>query len=373
MNNPARNNVVQASDLQCANAGNVAQASSLQCANADNVAQASSLQRANAGNVAQASDLQCANADNVAQASSLQGPDRHTEAAPEDPGTAGAQTGETKSRQDACATRSPQSTQDACATRGPQSRQDACATPIQQRHRGARPIQGQEDGPSDSGSLDSLPDALPQRPKLLSGTHDRGYLPHWKDAGATYFVTFRLAGTLPKTLLDKFEAERNELVTRARRSGTKPSHAEEQKLRELPSRKIDEYIDAGHGECRLAHADIAKLVSGALRHFAGKRYDLHAWVLMPNHVHVVLTPLGNHSLSAILHSWKSYTATKANEILDRRGQSFWQRESYDHLIRDEDEFFRHCEYTIQNPVSAGLCRRPEDWPHSSAARPKSSA
>lgn len=107
-------------------------------------------------------------------------------------------------------------------------------------------------------------------------------------------------------------------------------------------------------------------MANALAHFVGQRYELHAWTIMPNHVHVVVTPLRNHTLSDILQSWKSYTATKANRLLDRAGQSFWQRESYDHLVRDEKELERVCTYTINNPVRAGLCERAEDWRFGSA-------
>jgi hypothetical protein len=87
---------------------------------------------------------------------------------------------------------------------------------------------------------------------------------------------------------------------------------------------------------------------------------------MPNHVHAVLTPKGPYTLSSILHSWKSFTANKANSILGREGQSFWQRESYDHLVRDEDDFIRVCNYTLNNPVKAGLCHKAEEWLLSSA-------
>ena len=78
---------------------------------------------------------------------------------------------------------------------------------------------------------------------------------------------------------------------------------------------------------------------------------------MPNHVHVVFRPIGNHQLAAILHSWKSYTANAANRILKRTG-SFWQREYYDHLIRNEEDFLRIVRYVMNNPVKAGL----RDWP-----------
>lgn len=212
-----------------------------------------------------------------------------------------------------------------------------------------------------------------QRPELLDGTHDRRYLPHWKAEGATYFVTFRLAGTLPKTVLDEFETEREALADRAEKSGRKLSVVEENRLRELYSENIDAYLDAGHGDCWLGRPEVAPLVAESLQHFAGERYDLHAWTIMPNHVHVVLTPFEQHTLSEVLHSWKSYTGTKANAILGRSGGSLWQRESYDHLVRNEEEFTRVCEYTVQNPVTAGLCKQVEDWRFGSVFVPQASS
>lgn len=212
-----------------------------------------------------------------------------------------------------------------------------------------------------------------RRAELLDGTHDRRYLPHWKAEGATYFVTFRLAGTLPKTILDEFETERAELADRAEKGGRKLSAEDKNRLRKLYSAKIDAYLDAGHGECWLGRPQVAHLVADSLRHFVAKRYDLNAWTIMPNHVHVVLTPFERQTLSEILHSWKSYTGTKANAFLGRSRESLWQRESYDHLVRDENEFSRVCEYTVQNPVTAGLCKRAEDWRFGSIFVPQASS
>jgi REP element-mobilizing transposase RayT len=93
---------------------------------------------------------------------------------------------------------------------------------------------------------------------------------------------------------------------------------------------------------------------------------------MPNHVHVVMTPLSDYSVVQIVHSWKSYTATHANRLLDRRG-AFWQEDYFDRLIRDEPHFIAAVRYVEENPVTAGLCAAPEEWPFSSARGPRSSA
>ena len=92
---------------------------------------------------------------------------------------------------------------------------------------------------------------------------------------------------------------------------------------------------------------------------------------MPNHVHAVLHPLAGWTLSKILKGWKGYTAHEANQLLQRTGNSFWQSESYDHLIRDDEDMHRCCHYTTMNPLNAKLCQRPEDWKWSSAYRPPS--
>ena len=102
--------------------------------------------------------------------------------------------------------------------------------------------------------------------------------------------------------------------------------------------------------------NIARIVPEALLHFDGQRYWLHAWSVMPNHVHVVMEPIADHKLSDILHSWKSFTAKAANKILRRKGE-FWQPESYDHLIRDQEDFNHAVAYVLSNPIKAGLY----DW------------
>jgi REP element-mobilizing transposase RayT len=202
-------------------------------------------------------------------------------------------------------------------------------------------------------------------PHLLSGYHTRGYLPHLKVEGGTYWVTLRLHDSLPLEVLAKMEEERKEWEKQQRVKKIAPKELAEQWKR-LYSMRMQAYLDAGMGACWLKRDDVGELVAKAIRFFEGKRYDLHAWVVMPNHGHAMVTPREKWTLGSILHSWKSYTATEANRILGRVGEPFWQQESYDHLVRDDKEFYLICEYTIKNPVGAGLCAKPEDWKFSSA-------
>jgi len=211
---------------------------------------------------------------------------------------------------------------------------------------------------------------------LRSGIHHRGYLPHVKRDGAAYFVTFRLADSLPKEVMLRFLAERAE---RLRRLGAREQDSlcqaqagrSEDTLEAIERdhrRKAERHLDQGIGACHLRRPDVATMVSDALRHFHGQHYLLDDWVVMPNHVHLILWPMPNFTLSEILKSRKQFTATKANCLLRRTGQTFWQAESFDHWIRDDDEKSRIRRYIRANPVKAGLCASPEEWRWGSAWR-----
>lgn len=147
---------------------------------------------------------------------------------------------------------------------------------------------------------------------LRSGIHTRGYLPHIKREGASYFVTFRLADSLPKEVLLKYQAERAARLQRlnaqqefSKKPGTTlPKSETLDEIERDYFRKLEAYLDKGVGACRLKRTDIAELVANALRFFAGQRNRLDAWVVMPNHVHAVFWPMPSHTLSQIAHSWK---------------------------------------------------------------------
>jgi putative transposase len=209
--------------------------------------------------------------------------------------------------------------------------------------------------------------ALHERPDpLIGGFHFRGVLPHVKKEGGTYFVTFRQAGTLPKEVLLRFKQERDAILQQALAAKRPLTWHEQDELFRWYSSRVDKYLDAGHGVCYLRNPELADLVAGAIRFFAGQRYELLAWVVMPNHAHIVVWPRPGHTLSDILHSWKSFTSHQINKLLPAKVVPFWQSESYEHLIRDDDDLHRCCHYTLMNPVNARLCVHPEDWPWSNA-------
>lgn len=216
------------------------------------------------------------------------------------------------------------------------------------------------------GTTTAMPDAEPPN-HLLTGFHSRGALPHLKCEGSTYFVVFRQAGTLPRDLVVRLKQERDAIVQHAEAARRPLTWHEQEELFRWYSHRVDKYLDSGHGACHLRQPAFADLVANAIRFFDGQRYELRAWVVMPNHAHVVVRPMPGHTLSEILHSWKSFTSHKINERLPEKVVPFWQGESYDHLICDDEDLHRCCHYTAMNPVNAGLCARPEDWAWSSAA------
>jgi REP element-mobilizing transposase RayT len=199
----------------------------------------------------------------------------------------------------------------------------------------------------------------------VDGYHERNELPHLKRRGATYFVTTRLAGTLPAQIIADLKAERARLIEDSQRERRPLSWHEQRRMLEWYSERVDSLLDSGIGHCWLAKREIAELVIASLCHFDRERYELHSWVIMPNHVHLLITPIGDVSLSRILQSWKTFTALRANRLLKRVGETFWQRESYDHVIRDNDELRRIRNYIECNPVKAGLCDLAEQWRWSS--------
>ncbi len=133
---------------------------------------------------------------------------------------------------------------------------------------------------------------------------------------------------------------------------------------------MDRLLDqAGTGPLLLRQPEIAQVVLDSMNcGFELGHYELHSWVIMPNHVHLLINP--QVSLSDLLRSLKGTTGRRANLLLGRTGEPFWQDESFDHLVRDRDEFAKIRRYIENNPVAAGLVAAPEEYPWSSAGRPE---
>jgi REP element-mobilizing transposase RayT len=175
---------------------------------------------------------------------------------------------------------------------------------------------------------------------------------------------------LPREVLLRFEAERAARLRTchtAQAAGRLVTDTEETIIRDF-HRAVERYLDQGAGACHLRRPEIADLVVGALKYFHEQRYLFREWVVMPNHVHVLLWPMPNHLLGQIVKSWKQFTSLRVKRMLGLPGGRFWQPESFDHWVRNDEEGARIANYIRHNPVEARLCARPEDWRWSSAWR-----
>jgi REP element-mobilizing transposase RayT len=178
------------------------------------------------------------------------------------------------------------------------------------------------------------------------GWNERGYLPHRDEPGLTQFVTFHLADSFPETLRSEWDHFSKIEDDRKRRA------------------EMEAYLDKGRGECRLRRVDIAQIVENNFRQFAIGRYELRAWVLMPNHVHV-LFKVGKVPMSEIVREWKKHTGRLVNKMLGKQG-GFWAEDYFDVFMRDAEHERRTVRYIENNPTKARLVRDPKKWPWSSA-------
>jgi REP element-mobilizing transposase RayT len=191
--------------------------------------------------------------------------------------------------------------------------------------------------------------------KEFRGWHERGYLPHRDEPGLTQFVTFRLVDTFPKSLRSEWTHLWSIEDDRERRT------------------EIERYLDRGRGECHLRRPEIAKLVEENFLRFSscesgsqnpGLRYTLHAWCIMPNHVHVLFKVEGA-SMAEIVGGWKTHTAKLANRIVGRTGP-FWDEDYFDTFMRNDEHAKATVRYIENNPVKALLVRDAKQWQWSSA-------
>lgn len=173
-----------------------------------------------------------------------------------------------------------------------------------------------------------------------------GNLPHWEQGPVWYFVTFRLADALPVAVVREIQLQRE--AWHRTHDCKNLSRDQITDYHRLFSERYNRLLDAGGGACVLREPRNADIVQCALQFFAGRRYVLDEYVVMPNHVHVLVKPLPGHGLVDILHSWKSYTANQLNRRLGRTGQ-LWQHESYDHIVRNDRAMDAIRRYIRENP------------------------
>lgn len=178
---------------------------------------------------------------------------------------------------------------------------------------------------------------------VKSDWSSRGYLPDYDPPGGRQHIIFRLADSLPSRVMDGIRAA--------------PA------VHRLAA--AESSLDAGYGSRALADARVASIVSDALAHFDGERYRLLAWCIMPNHVHLLVERFPSWPIAIHVRTWKSFSARRANGLIGAAG-ALWARDYFDRAMRTDDQTERTSVYIETNPVAAGLCAHPEDWPWSSA-------
>ena len=185
----------------------------------------------------------------------------------------------------------------------------------------------------------------------------RRHLPHWAQPGCTYFVTFRLGDSLPVVTLDRWRAERTTwLRAHGLQDPAEVVQLPEPERREFHrhfNRRLQEYLDAGEGSCLLRDPRFSSIVASALLFFDTKRCALGDFVVMPNHVHLLVTPFPGWKLTDLLRGWKRFSASEINKLREAQG-SLWMDENFDHAVRNREQLDYFRRYIVENPRKARL-------------------
>ncbi|MBX2979769.1 MAG: transposase [Flavobacteriales bacterium] len=169
----------------------------------------------------------------------------------------------------------------------------------------------------------------------LETVRTRRNLPHWSQEGKLYFVTWRLADSLPQKALKQIEADRKAWY--GQYGGTSIADLEPSVRKEwyrLFDQRVQLWLDAGHGSCILRKPEAKRIMADALHHFHDKRYHLGSFAIAGNHVHVLVAPHPTVELSSVIHSWKSFTSNAINKALGRTGR-LWMDEYFDRILRNQ--------------------------------------
>ena len=187
-------------------------------------------------------------------------------------------------------------------------------------------------------------------------------LPHWAQAGSVVFITWRTSDSMPKSIIERWRAERNRWLVAHDIDPTRKGW--KMRVQQLPPELMLEYherfttrwhdeLDACHGSCVLERPEIAEIVTNSLLHFDGDRYEMLDFVIMPNHVHLMATLSDRQAMLDQCDSWKHFTAREINRQLGTQGR-FWQQDAFDHLVRHGGQFRRLRDYIANNPAKAKL-------------------
>ena len=200
---------------------------------------------------------------------------------------------------------------------------------------------------------DDMPFKPFNREAVVTG-HEQGNLPHWRQPGTTYFITSRLADSIPAPLRDEWLSRRKAWLARHRVADSEllPEDLRNEFHRQFTA-EFHKLLDAGHGECLLARAECSEILIARLFAGHGTAYFLDAWVIMPNHIHALVEPARCSLLGEIVRSWKGGSSREINLALGRQGP-LWQKEPYDHIVRSEAQLEHYRRYIAENPFKTGL-------------------
>ncbi len=187
-------------------------------------------------------------------------------------------------------------------------------------------------------------------PKFSTLTRTRRNLPHWQCESAIYWVTFRLADSLPQGKLRAWSEERDIWLKFHPEPWSNEDWAE---YNERFGERMEAWLDAGYGECVLAKPEIREIVKKCMFRFDGERLHIHSAVIMPNHVHALIAPISEHDIVDLLFGMKNASAREVNRMLGKTGQ-FWMHESYDHIVRSPKQYLHYLCYIAENPKKAHL-------------------
>ncbi|MFO0789771.1 MAG: transposase [Pirellulales bacterium] len=186
-------------------------------------------------------------------------------------------------------------------------------------------------------------------------------LPHWAQAGTLCFITWRTADSLPVDVRRRLADERAKVLSDVglnvagdwRRELTKLPVQERDSVQWKLFAAWDGELDRAAGECVLKRPELSLIVANSLLHFDGQRHELTDFVVMPNHVHLLVAFHEEEMLAKQCASWKRFTSRDIHQALARHGE-FWQVDQFDHLVRSEEEFLHYRQYIADNPIKAGL-------------------
>jgi putative transposase len=184
--------------------------------------------------------------------------------------------------------------------------------------------------------------------------------PHWSQAGAIVFVTFRTHDSIPADALELWKRQKQDWLARRGFANihwtealTKLSSKDRSRFNIEFNRRREDFLDANRGRCLLQRPELAEIVANSLLHFDGDRYRMGDFVVMPNHVHLLCAFANAESMRQQFDSWQHYTAVRINRQLGETGK-FWQGDPFDHLVRSADQYESLRDYIADNPKKAGL-------------------